>query len=85
MWIERKVEGERPARMKLDAQPMNARKFRLKLDQAFAMAARGAVDGELPSSATSRRSGNCSSLLPSLNAGFLGDILDICSMPPSST
>jgi len=31
MWIERKVEGERPARMKLDAQPMNARKFRLKL------------------------------------------------------
>ena len=30
MWIERKVEGERPARMKLDAQPMNARKFRLK-------------------------------------------------------
>ena len=31
MWIERKVEGERPARMKLDAQPMSARKFRLKL------------------------------------------------------
>ena len=31
MWIERKIEGERPARMKLDAQPMNARKFRLKL------------------------------------------------------
>ncbi len=31
MWIERKVEGERPARMKLDAQPMTARKFRLKL------------------------------------------------------
>ncbi len=30
MWIERKVEGERPARMKLDAQPMNSRKFRLK-------------------------------------------------------
>ena len=30
MWIERKVEGDRPARMKLDAQPMNARKFRLK-------------------------------------------------------
>ncbi|MEF8721230.1 MAG: cytochrome c oxidase accessory protein CcoG [Candidatus Accumulibacter delftensis] len=30
MWIERKIEGERPARMKLDAQPMNARKFRLK-------------------------------------------------------
>ena len=30
MWIERKLEGERPARMKLDAQPMNARKFRLK-------------------------------------------------------
>lgn len=31
MWIERKVEGERPARMKLDAQPMNARKLRLKV------------------------------------------------------
>jgi cytochrome c oxidase accessory protein FixG len=31
MWIERKVEGERPARMKLDAQPMNSRKLRLKL------------------------------------------------------
>ena len=30
MWIERKVEGERPARMKLDAHAMNARKFRLK-------------------------------------------------------
>ena len=30
MWIERKLEGERPARMKLDAQPMSARKFRLK-------------------------------------------------------
>ncbi|MBK7423635.1 MAG: cytochrome c oxidase accessory protein CcoG [Propionivibrio sp.] len=30
MWIERKLEGERPARMKLDAQPMNARKLRLK-------------------------------------------------------
>ena len=30
MWIERKVEGERPARMKLDAQPLDARKFRLK-------------------------------------------------------
>jgi len=31
MWIERKLEGERPARMKLDAQPMNPRKLRLKL------------------------------------------------------
>lgn len=31
MWIERKLEGERPARMKLDAQPMNARKFRIKV------------------------------------------------------
>lgn len=30
MWIERQVEGERPARMKLDAQPMSGRKFRLK-------------------------------------------------------
>ncbi|WP_305074967.1 cytochrome c oxidase accessory protein CcoG [Propionivibrio sp.] len=31
MWIERKVEGDRPARMKLDAQPLSARKFRLKV------------------------------------------------------
>jgi cytochrome c oxidase accessory protein FixG len=31
MWIERKIEGERPARMKLDAQPMSGRKFRIKL------------------------------------------------------
>ncbi len=30
MWIERKIEGERPARMKLDAQPMSTRKFWLK-------------------------------------------------------
>ena len=30
MWIERKVEGERPARMRLDEQPMSARKFGLK-------------------------------------------------------
>ena len=30
MWIERKIEGDRPARMKLDAQPLDARKFRLK-------------------------------------------------------
>lgn len=31
MWVERMIEGERPARMKLDAQPMSARKLRLKL------------------------------------------------------
>ena len=30
MWIERKVEGDRSARMRLDQQPMSARKFRLK-------------------------------------------------------
>ena len=35
MWIERKVEGERPARMKLDAQPMNPHKLRLKLLKHF--------------------------------------------------
>ena len=33
MWIERKIEGERPARIKLDAQPMSMRKFRLKLSK----------------------------------------------------
>ncbi|RVT96411.1 cytochrome c oxidase accessory protein CcoG [Rhodovarius crocodyli] len=30
MWVERRIEGDRNARMKLDAQPMSARKFRLK-------------------------------------------------------
>jgi cytochrome c oxidase accessory protein FixG len=30
MWIERKVEGDRMARMRLDAQPMSGRKLRLK-------------------------------------------------------
>lgn len=30
MWIENKIEGERPARMKLDKAPMDARKLRLK-------------------------------------------------------
>lgn len=31
MWIERKVEGERAARIKLDQQPMSSRKLRLKM------------------------------------------------------
>lgn len=31
MWIEKKVEGERNARIKLDAAPMSLRKFNLKL------------------------------------------------------
>ena len=30
MWIERRVEGDRLARIKLDAKPLSARKFRLK-------------------------------------------------------
>jgi cytochrome c oxidase accessory protein FixG len=30
MWIERKVEGDRPARMRLDREPMSARKLRVK-------------------------------------------------------
>ena len=30
MWIERKVEGDRPARMKLDQQPLSPRKIALK-------------------------------------------------------
>ncbi|HNG86787.1 cytochrome c oxidase accessory protein CcoG, partial [Accumulibacter sp.] len=34
-WIERKIEGERPARIKLDAQPMSARKLRLKATKHF--------------------------------------------------
>jgi cytochrome c oxidase accessory protein FixG len=35
MWIERKIEGERPARIKLDGQPMSPRKFRLKATKHF--------------------------------------------------
>ncbi len=31
MWIERRIEGDRPARMKLDAQPLSAKKLRLKI------------------------------------------------------
>lgn len=30
MWIERRIEGDRPARMKLDRQPLSPRKFGLK-------------------------------------------------------
>jgi cytochrome c oxidase accessory protein FixG len=30
LWIERRIEGDRMARIKLDAQPMNARKFGLR-------------------------------------------------------
>lgn len=30
MWIERKVEGDRAARMRLDREPLSARKFRIK-------------------------------------------------------
>ncbi|MDI6750576.1 MAG: cytochrome c oxidase accessory protein CcoG [Rhodocyclaceae bacterium] len=30
MWIEKMIEGERPARIKLDQAPMDARKFRLR-------------------------------------------------------
>jgi cytochrome c oxidase accessory protein FixG len=35
LWIERKVEGDRPRQQKLDAQPMNARKFRIKATKHF--------------------------------------------------
>jgi cytochrome c oxidase accessory protein FixG len=31
VWIEEKIEGDRPARIKLDQAPMDGRKFRLKL------------------------------------------------------
>jgi cytochrome c oxidase accessory protein FixG len=35
LWIERKVEGTRLQQQKLDAQPMNARKFRIKATKQF--------------------------------------------------
>lgn len=36
MWIENRIEGDRPARMKLDKAPLSARKFRLKFFKHFA-------------------------------------------------
>ncbi len=36
MWIERKIEGDRSRRMKLDREPMSARKFRLKATKQVA-------------------------------------------------
>ena len=30
LWVERKIEGDRPAQMRLDASPLSARKIRLK-------------------------------------------------------
>ncbi|NJA89104.1 cytochrome c oxidase accessory protein CcoG [Rhodocyclus tenuis] len=35
MWIERRIEGDRSARLKLDAQPMNAHKLRLRASKHF--------------------------------------------------
>lgn len=35
MWIERKVEGDRVARIRLDEQPLNLRKFRIKFTKHF--------------------------------------------------
>jgi cytochrome c oxidase accessory protein FixG len=35
LWIERKVEGSRMQQQKLDAQPMSARKFRIKASKHF--------------------------------------------------
>ena len=35
LWIERKVEGDRMKQQKLDALPMNARKFRIKATKHF--------------------------------------------------
>ena len=35
LWIERKVEGDRMKQQKLDALPMNARKFRIKATKQF--------------------------------------------------
>jgi cytochrome c oxidase accessory protein FixG len=35
LWIERKVEGDRARRMKLDAEPVSARKLRLKATKHF--------------------------------------------------
>ncbi len=45
MWIEWLVEGDRNARMKLDAQPMSARKLRLKLTKHAAWLVTCAVVG----------------------------------------
>ena len=45
MWIEQKIEGDRPKRMKLDQQPMSARKFRIKATKHAAWVAVGLWTG----------------------------------------
>ncbi len=35
LWVERKIEGGRPQQMKLDKQPLNLRKFRIKATKHF--------------------------------------------------
>ncbi|MBK6975434.1 MAG: cytochrome c oxidase accessory protein CcoG [Sterolibacteriaceae bacterium] len=45
MWIEEKIEGDRPKRMKLDQQPKSARKFRIKATKHAAWIAVGLWTG----------------------------------------
>lgn len=56
MWLERKIEGERSAGIKLDRQPLSARKLRLKATKHASGCCSRCGPGP-PSSATSRRSG----------------------------
>ncbi len=45
MWIEHKIEGDRPKQMKLDAAPMSARKLRIKVTKHLVWAILGLWTG----------------------------------------
>lgn len=45
LWIESKIEGDRPARMRLDEAPMSAKKFFIKFKKHFAWIAFSLVTG----------------------------------------
>ena len=56
LWIERKVEGDRSARMRLDGSPMSPREAGQEVVQALPLDRPGACGRASPSWATSRRS-----------------------------
>jgi cytochrome c oxidase accessory protein FixG len=73
-WIEQKIEGERNARIKLDAAPMSGRKLWLRFAKYGSWACCHSGPG-LPSSAISRRSRLVGFRLEFL-AGAVGNLLD---------
>ena len=61
LWIERKIEGDRIARMRLDAQPLSLEKLVARAAQARGCGSRSRCGPASPSSATSRRSATSAS------------------------